>query len=101
MWGIESEALPFFTAISIVTVIFIFIGIAAVSDAVRKTLTAGQIEQSRREIAAYIAEGSLTIEDGERLMAAGQKKGLMSDLGLDSFSMSDDGTRAEARAAHA
>lgn len=28
-------------------------------------------ERSRREIAAYIAEGSMTPEDGRRLMAAG------------------------------
>ena len=31
-------------------------------------------EQSRREIAAYIAEGSMTPQDGERLMNAGEKK---------------------------
>lgn len=31
-------------------------------------------EQSRREIAAYIAEGSMTIEQGERLMNAGEEK---------------------------
>ena len=32
-------------------------------------------EQSRREIAAYIAEGSMSPEQGERLMAAGDPKG--------------------------
>jgi hypothetical protein len=32
-------------------------------------------ERSRREIAAYIAEGSMTPEKGERLMAAGGAKG--------------------------
>jgi hypothetical protein len=31
-------------------------------------------ERSRREIAAYIAEGSMTPEQGERLMAAGEPK---------------------------
>lgn len=31
-------------------------------------------EQSRREIAAYIAEGSMTIEQGERLMTAGEEE---------------------------
>lgn len=31
-------------------------------------------EKSRREIAAYIAEGSMTPEDGERIMNAGTKK---------------------------
>lgn len=29
-------------------------------------------EQSRREIAAYVAEGTMTVEQGERLMQAGQ-----------------------------
>lgn len=31
-------------------------------------------EKTRREIAAYIAEGSMTSEQGERLMAAGRVK---------------------------
>ena len=31
-------------------------------------------ERSRREIAAYIAEGSMTPEQGERLMAAGEPR---------------------------
>jgi len=30
-----------------------------------------RVEESRREIAAYIAEGSMTPQDGERLMNAG------------------------------
>lgn len=32
-----------------------------------------QREQSRREIAAYVAEGSITPEDGAKLIAAGKK----------------------------
>lgn len=31
-------------------------------------------EKTRREIAAYIAEGSMTSDQGERLMAAGRPK---------------------------
>ncbi|MGE3107622.1 MAG: hypothetical protein AB7G11_17840 [Phycisphaerales bacterium] len=31
-----------------------------------------QREQSRREIAAYVAEGSITPEDGAKLIAAGK-----------------------------
>jgi len=31
-----------------------------------------QREQSRREIAAYIAEGSMTPADGERILKAGE-----------------------------
>lgn len=30
-------------------------------------------EKSRREIAAYVAEGSMSPEDGERLLAAGKQ----------------------------
>ncbi|MEM8835536.1 MAG: hypothetical protein AAGD00_06930 [Planctomycetota bacterium] len=32
-----------------------------------------QVESSRREVAAYIAEGSMTVEEGERLMNAGPR----------------------------
>lgn len=32
-------------------------------------------ERTRREIAAYIAEGSMTPEQGERLMKAGEEHG--------------------------
>jgi hypothetical protein len=38
----------------------------------RKAAHTRQREQSRREIAAYIAEGSMSPEDGARLMAAGE-----------------------------
>jgi hypothetical protein len=34
-----------------------------------------QREQTKREIAAYIAEGSMTPEQGEKLIAAGKGKG--------------------------
>ena len=36
--------------------------------------TRSQTEKSRREIAAYIAEGSMTPEEGERLLKAGKEK---------------------------
>jgi hypothetical protein len=32
-------------------------------------------ERTRREIAAYIAEGSMTPEQGEKLMGAGERRG--------------------------
>lgn len=32
-------------------------------------------EQTKREIAAYVAEGSMTPEEGERLLAAGNPRG--------------------------
>ena len=51
--------------IGIVAIVF-----STVSGVVRSTAR----EKSRREIAAYIAEGSMTPEQGEKLMAAGIKK---------------------------
>lgn len=61
-----------------VFVVFIIGGliaiIAIVTHAITKSNTTAQREKSRREIAAYIAEGSMTAEDGERLMAAGNQK---------------------------
>lgn len=42
--------------------------------AVRGISQTKQREQTKREIAAYIAEGSMTPEQGERLMAAGKGK---------------------------
>jgi len=41
---------------------------------IKSTAIAKEREKSRREIAAYIAEGSMTPEDGERLLNAGKGK---------------------------
>ena len=48
--------------------------VAIVFSAVRKMVVSSNVEKSRREIAAYIAEGSMTPEDGERLLNAGKGK---------------------------
>lgn len=45
--------------------------VAIVAGAVRKTLTARAREESRREIAAYVAEGSISADDAAKLLAAG------------------------------
>lgn len=37
-----------------------------------KAVSVRERERSRREIAAYIAEGSMSAEEGARLMAAGE-----------------------------
>ncbi len=37
-----------------------------------KTLSIRERERSRREIAAYVAEGSMTPEEGARLIEAGE-----------------------------
>lgn len=48
--------------------------IGIIAGVANSTLKAMARERSRREIAAYIAEGSMTPEQGERLMAAGEPK---------------------------
>ena len=56
--------------------IFLFVGVAAcviigmLLKAVTTIVTGISRERSRREIAAYIAEGSITPDQGERLMKA-------------------------------
>jgi hypothetical protein len=45
--------------------------ISIVLGSIRKVLHTRAREMSRREIAAYVAEGSMTPEQGERLMEAG------------------------------
>lgn len=40
---------------------------------VTKVFTAASSERTKREIAAYIAEGTMTPEQGERLVQAGRK----------------------------
>jgi hypothetical protein len=51
------------------------VGIVAIlAGAVTSIVRSMSRERSRREIAAYIAEGSMTPEQGEKLMAAGFKK---------------------------
>ena len=48
--------------------------VAIVFSALKGIITSGSRERSRREIAAYIAEGSMTPEQGEKLMKAGDNK---------------------------
>jgi len=48
--------------------------IAIVFGTIRKVVVSSNVEKSRRDIAAYIAEGSMTSEEGERLLNAGKGK---------------------------
>lgn len=48
--------------------------ISIIMGTVKSTTRTKEREQSRREIAAYIAEGSMTPEDGRKLMDAGGRK---------------------------
>lgn len=55
----------FWTVLGGIVVVWIFFA------TVESIITKSARERSRREIAAYIAEGSMTPEQGERLMKAG------------------------------
>ena len=58
------------TMIPIVAIIavFSFLTVGAVVDAWKKRGIRAQLEESRREIAAYVAEGSISPDDAERLL---------------------------------
>jgi hypothetical protein len=49
--------------------------ISIVASAIHRTTVARQREQSRREIAAYVAEGSMSADDAAKLMAEGTSSG--------------------------
>ena len=44
--------------------------VAIVSDAIRKASQVTHIEETKRELAAYVAEGSMTADEAHRLMTA-------------------------------
>lgn len=46
-----------------------------IATSIRAAVVGRAKEASRREIAAYIAEGSMTPEQGEKLLNAGTEKG--------------------------
>ncbi len=56
-------------------VVAMFFGFWVLMHYVSKTLRTMTRERTRREVAAYIAEGSLTPEQGERLLRAAAEKG--------------------------
>jgi len=52
------------------SLIFVGIAIAIVMGTITKTVGVLARERTRREVAAYVAEGSMTPEQGERLLRA-------------------------------
>ncbi len=52
----------------ILVVIFIYTLAAKVVDSRRRVKETAEREQTRREVAAYIAEGSMTAEDGRKIL---------------------------------
>ncbi len=59
--------------IIILIIIFTAITIMSIVKALTRMITRLASERTRREIAAYIAEGSMTPEQGEKLLASGKQ----------------------------
>lgn len=57
------------------TMIAAAVMVGVVAGTIGKTIRGMARERTKRDIAAYIAEGSMTPEQGERLMKAGDKIG--------------------------
>lgn len=59
-----------------------FLIIAVVLEERRKTRQNVEYEQSRREIAAYVAEGSITPTDAQKMLATGRslKQRILDDV---------------------
>ena len=75
--GAWTEAVRNLTSTGSITMILIF-GIpiiAIVMGCLTSILTGRARERTRQEIAAYVAEGSISAEEGARLLAAGSKSG--------------------------
>jgi len=60
------------------SIILVMIAVCILAGMILKAVTVivktHAVERSRREIAAYIAEGSMTPEQGERLLRAGASR---------------------------
>lgn len=60
------DLVPIIAIVSGCVIALVWIVVATISE----TIKSSNRERSRREIAAYIAEGSMTPEQGERLLKA-------------------------------
>jgi hypothetical protein len=68
---VATDLLPVLAVGGGLTVAMVGIVAAMVRGVVRTRAT----ERTKRELAAYVAEGSLKPEDAERILAAGKSKG--------------------------
>ncbi len=58
-------------AITLGGIFIVFLIVAVVVEERRKVIQLREREETRREIAAYVAEGSMSPEDAERILTAG------------------------------
>ena len=81
--GIDGEIIP----IVAITGAFVMIIIGMVMKTVNNAYETKQREETRREVAAYVAEGSISPDDAERILNAG---------GRDSVRIGKDGIHIQA-----
>ena len=67
--GIGDEGVA---AVALFGGLFSFLCVQLVFDSMRRAKQTAEREQTRREVAAYVAEGSMTPDEGERLLRAGE-----------------------------
>jgi len=67
--SIETSHLGMFVGVVLGLAFIIWMILAVVLDNRRKVTQTREREQSRREIAAYVAEGSISADDAAKLMA--------------------------------
>ncbi len=60
--------------IAVVALGCIAFGIYSVASARAKAVADREREQTRREVAAYVAEGSMSVDDAERILAGKRSK---------------------------
>lgn len=58
-----------------ITLIISAIVVIVLFKAITRMISGIAVERTRREIAAYIAEGSMTPEQGERILKSGKPRG--------------------------
>ena len=67
---------PLFDGPTVMFLLIFSIPIIAIAGGILKSILADRgVQRTRQEIAAYVAEGSMTAEEGERLLKAGPPKG--------------------------
>ena len=57
----------------VLIIVFTFVTIMSVAKSLTRMVARLANERTRREVAAYIAEGSMTPEQGEKLLAASKQ----------------------------
>ena len=70
--GIESGAL---IALIVVGGGMVIALVSVIAGAINRNTKTREYEQSRREIAAYVAEGTISPDDAAKMLSAGKKPG--------------------------